>query len=131
MSSVQAVADVQVDVHQSPVMFLWVEPQHRQRPTPNEVPNAVSPGCSRGGDERQPFIMQTRKQIRSWRLPDLKTQLSTCTLLLVRIRNRKRSCFHSCSARIFRFHFTNLRPSSQNMFVVWAYNEFDPPRSII
>lgn len=38
---------------------------------------------------------EMRKQISSRRAPDLKTELSTCSLLLVRIRNRQQSCFYS------------------------------------
>lgn len=44
-------------------------------PTPNEVLNAVSLGCSRGGDERQTFIMQTRTQICSSSAPGLCYEL--------------------------------------------------------
>lgn len=92
--SEQVLTDGQVNAQQPTVTSLTVEPQHKPWAVPNGVPNASSPGRSEGEMKDSHLSKQMRKQICVRRLSDQKTQLCACSLLLVRIRNREKNCFH-------------------------------------
>lgn len=92
--SEQVLTDGQVKAQQLTVTFPRVEAKHRPWAAPNGVPNASGPERSQGEMKDGYLSRQMRKQICVRRSPELKTQLCTCSLLLVGISDREKSCFH-------------------------------------
>lgn len=107
--SEQVLTDSQVNVQRptltpspAPPSPEWNQ-KHRPRAAPNGVPNASSPGCSKAEMKDEHLSQQMRKQICFKRLSELKktTQPCTCSLLLVGIWDRERSCFHMMGVCVF------------------------------